>query len=233
MTQTNWLKALSDPALEEETNRKIALVQEYEQEVPTVIIIHDLVTQSIVYMSKWARDALGVTLEEMQMHYDDYHARFFNTEDAAYYVPKVVELVERNTDEFVTFFQQVRISPAHAWLWHLSSMKIFLRDPEGKPRLTITISLRVDTMHPIASKVEKLLEENDFLRKHHPIFASLTRREKEILKLMALGQSSLEIAGQLHISETTANTHRRNIRKKINAQTAYDVTHFARAFDLI
>jgi DNA-binding CsgD family transcriptional regulator len=50
---------------------------------------------------------------------------------------------------------------------------------------------------------------------------------------MALGHSSMEIAGNLHISETTANTHRRNIRRKINANSIYDITRFAQAFDLI
>jgi DNA-binding CsgD family transcriptional regulator len=50
---------------------------------------------------------------------------------------------------------------------------------------------------------------------------------------MALGINSNVIAGKLHISEATANTHRRNVRRKINAQNNYDITRFAQAFDLI
>ena len=50
---------------------------------------------------------------------------------------------------------------------------------------------------------------------------------------MALGLSSPEISRKLHISEATANTHRRNIRNKIKAESNYDITKFARAFDLI
>jgi DNA-binding CsgD family transcriptional regulator len=233
MQTTTWLKT-DDPALEEETNRKITLIQQLEQEIPAVIIIHDLVTASMVYLSKWGRDYLGITMEEIQMPTDEYMTRYFNTEDSDYYLPKILGLVERNdSEELISYFQQVRRSPAHPWAWYLSSVRIFLRDLQGKARLVITIAMPVDTEHPIATKVDRLLEENNFLRRNHHIFSSLTRREKEILKLMARGESSQEIAAQLHISETTANTHRRNIRNKIKAQTPYDVTRFARAFDLI
>jgi DNA-binding CsgD family transcriptional regulator len=231
---TKWLKGSADATLEEEAEIKINLLQKFEHELPGVVIVHDLATNSVVYMSQRALEIRGITLEEMQLHNDEYHSRFFNPEDAKYYVPKIIGLVERSThDEPVSFFQQVRLSPDHPWVWHLSSTKVFLRDRDQRPRLIITVSLAVDTEHPITAKVEKLLEENNFLRRNHHLFASLTPREKEILKRMARGESSHEIAGYLHISEETAKTHRRNIRKKINAQTAYDITHFARSFDLI
>lgn len=41
-----------------------------------------------------------------------------------------------------------------------------------------------------------------------------TRREKEILRLLAVGKTSWEIADELHISKDTVDTHRRNILKK-------------------
>lgn len=54
-----------------------------------------------------------------------------------------------------------------------------------------------------------------------------------MLKFMALGKNSTEIAAIFHISEKTAVTHRRNIRSKLNAQTNYDLVCYAQAFDLI
>jgi len=234
MIVKNWLKANTDPCLEEEARNKIAMVRQFEGDVPAVIIIHDLVSNSVVYMSQRGLNLLGTTLEEIQMASPEYHARYFNEEDAKYYVPKILGMLEKdNTDEMVSFFQQVRFSENSPWQWHLSSTKVFLREKDGRPRLIITFALAVDTEHPIATKVEKLLEENTFLHTHQKTFTSLTKREKQILKCMALGHSSLEIANNLHISETTANTHRRNIRKKINAHTIYDITRFAQAFDLI
>jgi DNA-binding CsgD family transcriptional regulator len=143
-------------------------------------------------------------------------------------------MLERNKEqECITLFQQVRIIGPADWTWHLTSVKILLRDDAGKPVLTIGISIPVDPEHHITNKVSRLLEENNFLRKNLHQFGKLSKREKQILKLMALGKSSAEIAADLFISTTTAETHRRNIRQKLNAETGYELSQYALAFDLI
>lgn len=91
----------------------------------------------------------------------------------------------------------------------------------------------IDTRHHLTAKVSRLLEENIFLRKNFQKFNQLIRREKEILQLTALGKSSTEMAEDLHISKTTAETHRRNIKKKLKAESIYDLSMYARTFDLI
>jgi len=95
------------------------------------------------------------------------------------------------------------------------------------------MAVPIDAHHHITSKVERLLQENNFLRRHQHIYFSLTAREKEVLKLMALGYSAQELAAKLYISEATASTHRRNIKSKIGAQSNYDITQFAQAFNII
>lgn len=49
---------------------------------------------------------------------------------------------------------------------------------------------------------------------------SLTKREIEIVRLVAEDLSNLEIAERLSISSTTVETHRRNLMKKIGVSTA-------------
>ena len=91
----------------------------------------------------------------------------------------------------------------------------------------------MDTQHNFTAKIERLVKENDFLRKNKHLFARLPGREKEVLVLIATGNSSLEIAGAMNLAEDTIKTHRRNIKKKINAQNHYDIVYFAQAFGLI
>lgn len=43
----------------------------------------------------------------------------------------------------------------------------------------------------------------------------LTRREKEIVSLIAKGRTSLQISQELNISKLTVDTHRKNIHKKL------------------
>ena len=185
-------------------------------------------------MSKWGQNFLGVTLRELQEMGTKYHTRFFNPEDSKDYVPKMLNMLERNSDEeILSFFQQVRKSSQHDWSWFLGCMKIFFRDETGKPLLALTIVIPVDVTHNITTKVQRLLDENNFLRNNHHLFDLLTKREKEILSMMAQGDSSSTISKKIYISEKTARTHRRNINRKLNVESRYDITRFAQAFDLI
>lgn len=53
---------------------------------------------------------------------------------------------------------------------------------------------------------------------------SLSKREKEIGYLIAKGLSSVEISEKLFLSLLTVNTHRRNLRKKLNLSNTAQLT---------
>lgn len=201
--------------------------------LPGVAIVHSIHDHRVIYMSEPGRKILNASNEEMQAMGMDYYNKFFNPDEAQEYVPKVLGLLERNNnEEFLSFFQQVRPADSTEYEWWLSSTRIFMQD-EGKPSLTLTVAIPVDPEHNIATKVERLLHENNFLRKNGELFASLTKREKQILGMMAQDKTSIEMAEQLFLSEDTIKTHRRNIKKKINAHNQYDIIRFAQAFELI
>ncbi|RVU30540.1 MULTISPECIES: response regulator [Neptunomonas] len=55
----------------------------------------------------------------------------------------------------------------------------------------------------------------------------LTKREEMVLRLLAEGGSNKEIARSLDISVRTVETHRQNIKQKLNIHTAAGLTKFA------
>jgi DNA-binding NarL/FixJ family response regulator len=55
----------------------------------------------------------------------------------------------------------------------------------------------------------------------------LTEREREILKLVAEGFSTKEIAVKLDISVKTADNHRNNLMKKLQLHNAASLTRYA------
>lgn len=61
----------------------------------------------------------------------------------------------------------------------------------------------------------------------------LTERELEILRLIALGHTNPEIAGQLYLSIRTIETHRANIHQKLNLATRAELVRFALEHRLI
>jgi DNA-binding NarL/FixJ family response regulator len=79
----------------------------------------------------------------------------------------------------------------------------------------------------VSGKVlEGYIEGRQSLKKETS-WASLTKREKEVLKLVAEGYSSVEIGKLLKISPKTADKHRSNIMNKLNLHSAAALTAYA------
>lgn len=66
-----------------------------------------------------------------------------------------------------------------------------------------------------------------------PSASGLTRRETTVLKLLAEGRNNKEIAKVLGISVRTVETHRQNIKSKLDIHTAAGLTRYAIEHDLV
>lgn len=58
-------------------------------------------------------------------------------------------------------------------------------------------------------------------------YDTLTQREREVLQLIAEGNSSNEVAERLSISPRTVEVHRANLMRKLNLRTQTDLIRFA------
>lgn len=56
---------------------------------------------------------------------------------------------------------------------------------------------------------------------------SLTQREREVLRLLAQGESNREVGERLSISAKTVETHRANVMRKLGASSIVDLVHYA------
>lgn len=213
---------------------KIAEVAATADDYPGVVIVFNTRADDVKYMSARGLRDLGTSMAELKALGAAYYPKFFNPDEAHEYVPKLVDMMQRNDLNYiVSFFQQVRTGPDGAFELYLSTVKVLAQDSVGRPLLLICFSCPIDRESHVTSKVQRLLDENNFLRRHSATFALLTRREREVLRHMALGHSAPDTAKLLHMSVQTAETHRRNIRQKLNASSAFELGQYARAFDLI
>jgi LuxR family transcriptional regulator len=133
-----------------------------------------------------------------------------------------------DTSCVVSHFQAMRyLSKSNSYEWFYSVKKKF------DDNRIITISNPISTLGNMQKQVEKLLEENLFIRKNLSKLNSLTIREKEIIKLIFQGYSSKQIAEKLFISPHTVGTHRKNIKYKLKIKNYNELYKFALEFDLI
>lgn len=86
------------------------------------------------------------------------------------------------------------------------------------------------SLHLLAAALQKNSGENGTGEKAH---AALTRREREIIGLIAAGLSSKEIATKLFLSVATVDTHRANLMAKIQARNVAQLIHYATEHGLI
>lgn len=70
-------------------------------------------------------------------------------------------------------------------------------------------------------------------KKRHEEIISLTKREVEIIKFIAEGFTSQQIANKLFISPRTVETHRANIMKKIGVKNAVELVKKVHQLELI
>jgi DNA-binding NarL/FixJ family response regulator len=79
----------------------------------------------------------------------------------------------------------------------------------------------------------KKYSQNVSKKKQREDLIKLTNREIEIIKLIAEGLTSQEMADKLFISPRTVETHRANLMKKVGVKNAIELVKKAQQLDLI
>lgn len=216
--------------LENRIKEKIEEIEKIADSLPCVIIVHNILTQSVEYMCKKGLIILNVTLEELKAIGPEYFTKYFNPKDAPEYTSKFMNLVQENSDpEGYTFFQQVRATKTDTWKWYLSASQVILMD-DGNPILFLTTAQPIEVLTSLTNNVNNLLEDNQFYKDNFSRFAALTKREKEVLKLLSEGKTSIELAEILHLSIFTIETHRKKLRNKLGIKSPADFYNFARIY---
>lgn len=80
---------------------------------------------------------------------------------------------------------------------------------------------------------ETILEQFQNLKSAVENVPTVTRREKEILQLLSDGFTGPQIADKLFLSPYTVETHRKNLLKKFNANSAQMLLKIARDYKII
>jgi FixJ family two-component response regulator len=85
--------------------------------------------------------------------------------------------------------------------------------------------------HAIDRSRATLGEEADIraLRDH---YASLSRREREVMALVVSGLLNKQVGGELGISEITVKAHRGQVMRKMEARSLADLVNIARKLDI-
>lgn len=94
--------------------------------------------------------------------------------------------------------------------------------------LSDVLSGRFSLSNELSQKIIEYYRENDLFSSR--AFADLTCREEEILKLLLVGASNIQIAEQLFVSENTVKTHLHHVFKKIKVRNRLQALMWAKKY---
>jgi DNA-binding CsgD family transcriptional regulator len=141
------------------------------------------------------------------------------------------ELKDKEANTVYSFFHQSKKKDASEAGWILSSAKLN-KCNKGVPKEVVIFSYDIQLLGEIKKSLYRVLENDGFFKENFNRVASLTKTEKEILKLLAAGMSSNEISTAKYISVHTVNTHRKNINNKLAIKSFAGLLKFAEVFEI-
>ena len=206
--------------------------------LPASVMMHDmenLQPLGVSYMNNWGIERLGTSVDEINTLGDAYYDKYFIQEELKAIFEGVAKyLLQADFDKQYNYFQRVKLYKEVDFKWFYTVCKLIkIKTDVGTKDTMIMLASPVEGIDLMISRVNKVLDEDIYIKNNYRIFASLTKREKTIIAMIANGKSSKEMAEELFISIHTINTHRKNIINKTGCNSFAALLKFAIAFELL
>ena len=204
-------------------------LEEISDILPGIIHVNSLNDFAILFLNKYGEERFGLSHEEIVAKGAQFIDDMFETGTAEHFAMPLIKMIQdEDRSGVISFFQKIKPYSKSEYEWLLTTSKFLNNKNES-----ISISLGLSEMEGPIKSISKVLDENLYIRKNMQRFGSLSKREKQILKLVAQGQSTNQIAEKLFLSPQTVKTHRKNISKKLELTRSIEWEYFAEAFNLL
>lgn len=209
-------------------------IDEFCDLLPGILHLNRINSIQLVYLDKTIRERAEIPKDQVETCGLKVLERALHP-SCIKYLKQVNQAADFSEPTFIlNTFQNLSFDPhevikknKHRYQLCFSGKKRFSGD------LTISITQPLNEMGKVYPQLEKLVDENLFLKKNFRKFDRLTRREKQIMRLISQGKTSEHIAEQLFISTHTVHTHRKNIWHKLEIKSYTELIRFAEHFELL
>lgn len=186
-------------------------------------------------------DMVGHSIEGVGCHDDDW-VSIIHREDVALFRERVKEHLDGETPLFYAEYR-LRHRDNH-WITVEAKGRVTRWGKDGRPlRMVGTVaditqrkrlnSEGVELLKRIETLIREAAAESERDRSVDKEMLRLTRRQREILVMIASGMTSTEIGKRLHVATPTVVSHRRNLMAKLGLHSTADVTRYAMTHGLL
>lgn len=201
-------------------------IEEISQLIPGYIHLNNKKTAALEYANQNMCTYFDLTQTDIQKNNVEATKKLYCEDDLQNLVELFHHLPHQN--EFGgTSSLFIRMRRAQEHNLYFTSFKLY----RSQQCLGITFPMH-DFSH-VANSVSNILAEKTFFKKNFQKFSLLTKREKEVLTLLAEGYNNPSIADLLFISRRTVENHRKNLNKKLELKNFAHLMKYAYAFQLL
>ncbi|MDO6516787.1 LuxR C-terminal-related transcriptional regulator [Zobellia uliginosa] len=238
----NTNKEYQNTIIEKHLN-KLRELDEYLPHNESFFIVTNTTTQKYAFVSKNFEYALGLDRNKMSDIGAKYWLSYFHPDDLPVWMRALEDLMrftmtkvkqeDRNKLNYTWNFRVKNSKGAYCNILEHQTPTYF--DENGKPIIGIahcTVTGKGE-YRPIVCLIKKLNENNEYEILYHKNYSqklidtnSLTNREQDVIRLLALNKTSREIGEKLFISSHTVDGHRRNILKKLNFDSTQKLVQY-------
>lgn len=208
----------------------------------TFFCITNTVQQSFEYVSKNFKACTGLPKDEMLKGGMNYFWSLFHKKDIELWIECLKSLMTFTMTELsdeqrkrMSYTWNYRIKNAQGkYITIIQNTTPLQFDEKQKPIIGLAhyTVLDYDLGMDICACAKYLNTENEYETLFYKNMSStnlldaISNRERDIIRLIITKKTSLEIAQKLNISKHTVDTHRRNILKKLNLTSTFELVSY-------
>jgi len=196
------------------------------QNIPALFVIVDLEKSEIMWKN-YEFDLLIENYDLTEQNLITQIKHFYKDGQSEKTLQKSYNLHENNNSGIF----KVKSGEGSPVLYYFKSHTIKYNS-QSQPKEVFVNAVNLSEKMNTEYQLEELVKENKRL-KNKLALNLLTRREKEIIKLISNGLSSKKIAEELELSFYTVETHRKNILHKIELKNTAELIRFASESGLV
>ncbi|TND10598.1 MAG: LuxR family transcriptional regulator [Bacteroidetes bacterium] len=220
------LKELSEKITRQnrELQKKQELLDLVMNHVPAVIFMIDTTRNRITWVNQRLKQLLGFTTDQAMNGGTKFLRELIGRDDFHHIQQAVEYFNSRKGNEYKTLLHMHDSYNEE----HIMSATVapLQREEKGKVSSVICIALDVTRQTETQQELKQMLRAM-VSNGSDKVIRSITRREYDVLRLIAREYSTKQIAEELNISIPTVETHRRNLLRKVEVKNTAGLVRFA------
>lgn len=194
--------------------------------MPALVHIRDQKTGGFIWCNATWERVLALPREQIVANSREILRTLIHPEDLALLRVSNEHYLSRNRMNFGGLIR-VRFPGQKEWRWLTGISTVIRKDGEGVPLETLAVFLDFSQVVHTESQLREALRE--VLRsRYSEALIKITGREKRVIQLLSSGLNTEQIASKLFISRHTVESHRKNIRMKLNVRNTSELISLAK-----